>query len=156
MSTVYVVTSGEYSDYGIDGVFSTKELAAKYIREYNECYNNSGRFNDVEEWVLDAPSMVKAIRRPFWEVTINLIDGTINNYNVNAHEYTSEEFPNKTPVEELNTCRCLYQYFIVKSYKGLEHAQKLAAEYRQELLRVYPMDKWDTTDINNYIVFKGN
>ena len=40
---VYVVTSGEYSDYGIDAIFSTAEKAQEYVsmREFtdeNECY----------------------------------------------------------------------------------------------------------------------
>jgi len=32
MSKVYIVTTGEYSDYGIVNVFSTKELAKNYVR----------------------------------------------------------------------------------------------------------------------------
>lgn len=48
---VYVVTSGEWSDFHIDAMFSTPELAARYVDacgfdEYNEC-------NGVEEWTLD-------------------------------------------------------------------------------------------------------
>lgn len=31
MKKIYIVTSGEYSDYGINGVFETKELAQAYI-----------------------------------------------------------------------------------------------------------------------------
>lgn len=33
MSTVYVVTSGSYSDYGINAIFSTEELANAYVNE---------------------------------------------------------------------------------------------------------------------------
>lgn len=32
MDKVYIVTHGEYSDYGIEGVFSTKENAQEYIK----------------------------------------------------------------------------------------------------------------------------
>lgn len=31
MVNIYVVTWGEYSDYNIEGIFSTKELAKEYI-----------------------------------------------------------------------------------------------------------------------------
>ena len=32
---VYVVTSGEYSDYGIDAIFSTAEKAQEYVSMKN-------------------------------------------------------------------------------------------------------------------------
>ena len=35
MRKIYLVTSGEYSDYGIDGVFTSKELAEKFIKSFN-------------------------------------------------------------------------------------------------------------------------
>lgn len=43
MITIYVVTSGEYSDHRIEGVYSTKELAAATITDANE----------IEEYELD-------------------------------------------------------------------------------------------------------
>jgi len=42
---IYVVTSGSYSDYHIEAVFSTEDLAEQYKSE-------SGA-EDIEEWVLD-------------------------------------------------------------------------------------------------------
>ena len=44
---IYIVTSGEYSDYRIDGVFSSKENAELYIRLEEPR-------GDIEEWELDA------------------------------------------------------------------------------------------------------
>lgn len=46
MSKIYVVTAGEYSDYGICAVFSTREQAEKY------CACGHGEY--VEEYDLDA------------------------------------------------------------------------------------------------------
>lgn len=48
---VYIVTSGSYSDYGIDAVFSTRDLAKKYISSLN-----SSRFHEfvIETWDLDS------------------------------------------------------------------------------------------------------
>lgn len=49
---IYVVTSGEYSDYGICAMFSSREKADRYM----EALPNSGYsgYNEVEEWDLDA------------------------------------------------------------------------------------------------------
>ncbi len=43
MSSVYIVTSGEYSSYGISSVWSTREAAEEAARGYGT----------VEEWLLD-------------------------------------------------------------------------------------------------------
>jgi len=48
MKKVYVVTAGEYSDYRIEAVFSTKEKAENYI---NTFYNYE--FNGIDEYELD-------------------------------------------------------------------------------------------------------
>ena len=45
---VYIVTCGEYSDYGIVAVFSKKEPAKEYCRRGGEGYQ-------VEEYTLDEP-----------------------------------------------------------------------------------------------------
>ena len=38
MNKVYIVTSGEYSDYQIDAVFSTEEKAREYIQQHGSDY----------------------------------------------------------------------------------------------------------------------
>lgn len=43
---IYIVTSGEYSEYGINAVFSTKEKANAYIQQNGTEYN-------IEEYILD-------------------------------------------------------------------------------------------------------
>ena len=43
---IYIVTSGEYSDYGIDAVFTTKEKAVDYVEQNGTDYN-------IEEYNLD-------------------------------------------------------------------------------------------------------
>lgn len=42
----YIVTSGEYSSYGIDAVFTTKEKAVEYVEQNGTNYN-------IEEYNLD-------------------------------------------------------------------------------------------------------
>lgn len=49
MTTVYLVTSGSYSDYSVRGAFSTRELADEFMER---CHD--GDWNDIEEYELDA------------------------------------------------------------------------------------------------------
>lgn len=51
MTTIYLVTSGEYSDYGVDGVYSTHEKAMDHVRAIDGKYSRA----QVEERELDAP-----------------------------------------------------------------------------------------------------
>lgn len=52
MTTVYVVTSGEYSEYSIEALFSTQELAKQYIVRLGE-ENNYPSYRRIEEYDLD-------------------------------------------------------------------------------------------------------
>ena len=45
MTVCYVITSGEYSDYRIQAVFSTQELAQSALRHYNDA--------QIEEFSVD-------------------------------------------------------------------------------------------------------
>jgi len=50
MKKIYVVSSGEYSDYGIDAIFDSKGLAEKYISAFDQnCYDQM----EIEEWELN-------------------------------------------------------------------------------------------------------
>lgn len=51
MKEIYIVSSGQYSDYGIDGVFSTKELAQAYIDSFSK--KDGWDEMDIEIWELD-------------------------------------------------------------------------------------------------------
>lgn len=52
--TVYIVTSGVYSDYAIDAVFSTKEMAEKYIATNNTDYP----YTYIEEYEVDSDKVI--------------------------------------------------------------------------------------------------
>ena len=49
---IFIVTAGTYSDYSIYGVFSTKALANKYIRNKSK-HDNWWDTPEIEEWILD-------------------------------------------------------------------------------------------------------
>lgn len=65
---VYVVTSGSYSDYGINAIFSTKELAEEYIKEV---WKNSTSCNGVNEWELDTDDPNKFKDKKFFQIKMN-------------------------------------------------------------------------------------
>lgn len=76
--TIYAVSSGSYSDYRINALFSTRENAQAFIdaiqgqgREYPE------DFNSIEEYELDPPT-ADLLKRGYsvWDVLM-LRDGTV-------------------------------------------------------------------------------
>ncbi len=52
---IYIVTAGEYSDYGIVAIFSTRELAQKFMDTCNQNWDE----HRIEEWQIDKPENIK-------------------------------------------------------------------------------------------------
>ena len=52
MAKVYMVSEGNYSDYSVEGIFSTRERAELYIRGMKQDAEYSD-FNDIDEIELD-------------------------------------------------------------------------------------------------------
>ena len=48
--TIYVVTSGEYSDYGINAIFEDKDDAQRYCDQVNAT-EKYGRYG-IEDWII--------------------------------------------------------------------------------------------------------
>ena len=97
---VYVVTRGEYSDYGIEHIFSTREAAEKY------CTIDKNKYDEpmIKEWNLEDGSNIlieqvyrainftladKADSNPVWEMQYNDSPFTfeINKYNRGGYYY---------------------------------------------------------------------
>lgn len=74
MTTVFLVTSGCYSSYGVEAIFSTLELAMAYIGDRDAV---------VEPMVLDQPDASPQIRRP-WHVQMYL-DGSRDDHLVSPY-----------------------------------------------------------------------
>lgn len=72
---IYIVTSGEYSDYGIDAVFTTKEKAVDYVEQHGTDYN-------IEEYNLDEEVEKKT---QLWYVTFCVEDGKLREANPISH-----------------------------------------------------------------------
>lgn len=79
---VYVVTAGEYSDYRIEGVFSSREKAEEYIN-----HSTDQDLNGIDEWVLDEKKPDKGEK--IFEVTSSFdkIDFHISGREHNPVEY---------------------------------------------------------------------
>ena len=106
---VYVVTSGEYSDYGIDAIFSTiegaeeyKEMAIKF--KWGNSYYN--QFN-IEEWELDEKS------KPNYIIGMYLVDdGKV--------KFLEDDEPNK----EYPEVNAYYRLFRVRFSENIEVMKK--------------------------------
>lgn len=77
---VYIVTSGSYSDYGINAVFSTRLAAKEYILAHREPSESDRHLMDnddewdgryrIEVWPFDKP-----LERQWWDVRMEYATG---------------------------------------------------------------------------------
>lgn len=65
---IYIVTSGCYSDYTIERVFSTKEKANEFIQQHGTDYR-------IEEYVVDEEKVKK--EEKIWDVEIDIDDNSV-------------------------------------------------------------------------------
>jgi hypothetical protein len=143
---VYVVTAGEYSDYEIRAMFSTKELAQAYIDKAQALKRTDAEWDignlywaddspSIQEWTLDSERDAENITE--WHCGMLLDDGSV------------VEGPNQTQTFKSRSGNSFVSQFDVKvpmykdrpivrvvSYKSADHALKLAAEQRQKWLRM--------------------
>lgn len=114
---VFVVTSGCYSDYGIEGIFSTNEKAQEYIdmQEFVQHYNNDYRIAvwDIDKISNDIPTVSLCLYNgkvvtanelydnsntyPAWEFVYN----NKENYNGRVMEITKENYMNENYVTDV-------------------------------------------------------
>jgi len=124
MGKVYIVTQGEYSDYGIVAVFATRKLA-------EECVRHMGHLSDadVEEWELNS----ELPRKRQYHVKIIRTTGRITSVTdrgLYGEEY-NKVFCSSTVarlVEEGGGWENMYHYDIRAD--SVEAAKKIAAERR--------------------------
>lgn len=149
---VYLVTSGCYSDYGVVGAFSTKELAETFLNGAED----KGYGYRIEDYDLD--NQTECIRR-YWECCILLDSSTRTDCFIYGEPgpflagaiYNERSDVRVAPVDvrvqepqpavstlychfgkdSSEQLRCIWRC----SYVSKEHAQKLAVEARQKWLR---------------------
>jgi hypothetical protein len=123
MSTVYVVTAGCYSDYRIEGVFSTREGADRFAAEFGD------DANPIEEFEVDGRAAES--RQTIYWVRVDL-DGSAGGDRA-THEVTTARY---TKVDQCGwgTDRSPVCWW-GQSAVSRDHALKLAIEARQAWLR---------------------
>lgn len=116
-TTIYVVTSGEYSYYGINRLFSTPEKATAYIKD------NKITRGEVEEWDLD--ELVAYTLKTVWSCHLRVKDGEI----IDEFHHNESCGPRFTRTSNSNSE--IWAHSLVSQ----DHARKLAMEKRQDILR---------------------
>jgi hypothetical protein len=130
--TLFAVASGEYSDYGINAIFSTKELADKYI-EASVLAARYGRTEKyfIEEWELDMyTNPTAALLNQAW---IDVGTGDVRTVGSNSYKQVFAG-PRKCMVQLQTDFRNANRTIYVQSPVSVEHAVKVATEARQAYL----------------------
>lgn len=127
LEEVFIVTEGEYSDYGIVAVFLTREEAEDFL------YSAHKRVANIETWKIGLPKD-GSMYRTVYNVFLDLVTGD----ELTAHRHESIELrPENWSYVWRN--RSDKPYVGARSLVSFDHALKLAAEGRQRVLR----DDWD-------------
>ncbi|RDJ35337.1 MAG: hypothetical protein DWQ19_11015 [Crenarchaeota archaeon] len=147
---IYIVTNGTYSDYSIKAVFTDKEKAYKYLEDVKLVHGDDNA--QVEEW--EADQETEKIPRQYWISIIYLPTGEITEQDTSGRYCFAK--PNDRVVEStwkatfngngdfndikewMGTIRSEDYWpntVKVQSLVSQEHANKLAAEARQNWLR---------------------
>lgn len=127
MSTIYLVTSGEYSDYRIEGAFSTEDKANAFAATFERGYGDTR----VEDYTLDERTPEQ--RGYFHVCRISLATGDVDTeygYWSDKGKPTPDDPFRHVQVSDIN-----YNHAVGGSYKSAEHARKLAVEARQRHLQ---------------------
>lgn len=134
---VYVVTSGEYSDYSIEALFSTKEAAEEYVKVVNA--TRSYNVADIEVYPLN--ETVKQARGPFvsFSSVIRLSDAVILNSSetvvfgpLDHHEFPQNVYKNmwmSTPELHIST-----KYPVEERALAEKSHHDKVAQIRQEII----------------------
>lgn len=127
MTTVFIVTEGDYSDYRIRSVFSTRELAEAHI-------SNRQPNGEIEEWAVDCER--DAVERTLYMVTIGEDGNVLHKSDTSCFDSVMVNPASgiKSQQKEFNSYHKKW-YFAGHSFQSHDHAQKLAVECRQAWLR---------------------
>lgn len=143
MTTIYLVTDGDYSDYRIVSAHSTKELAERA----KELANAD---NDIEEWELDPELPQPPPGRLPWYVTMNRDGSTDYNSRRAIDEFApGVEFVSGYFRDPPGTWRLQVGCWA----RDEAHAVKIANEYRAALIAadLWPsivVAKWTRCDLS--------
>ena len=115
MEQVYIVTSGEYSDYTIEAVFSTRKKAEEYVDAHGSDYR-------VEEYPVDDAEVKK--NESIWLVSVNWKTGEV--ISANPEDF-DEYYADKEGTVQYKKSWDEYLDIVLMS-DSMERAKKVAAE----------------------------
>ena len=113
---IYIVTSGEYSEYEINAVFSTKEKANAYIQQ-------RGTYYDIEEYDLDEEVEKKT---QLWSIVFCIEDGKFDE--ANPISYNKNKEVDTCYVEERFGDGKMYYIIFLVDADSMNRAVKIARE----------------------------
>lgn len=135
---VYIITSGEYSDYSIDAVTLDKDQAEKMVNVFPEERIEEYDTDDFPKLITNDPCWICEYNLP----TRNIMDGKIiNNESIEIHQ--EDDFWHAYDFKELNKVinkirinGSIYGFRMYIQAKDKEHAKKIfydkVAEWKAE------------------------
>lgn len=111
---IYIVTSGVYSDYCIDAVFSTEEKAEEYIQQHGNGFN-------IEEYELDTNVEKKT---QLWLITFKEDGGDVG---ASVQNYNNESRVDTCFISPSWRGNDIYIFFYVNA-DSMDRAIKIARE----------------------------
>ena len=126
MKKIYIVTSGEYSDYGIDAVFTDKEPAEKFIKEQK---------GEIEVWEANEYTKIPQ-NRDVYQVIIYVDNGEIQGMektNSFWHDALNDNMFFWRKIHDIERGRLVIYCFA----KDREHAIKIANEKRVQYKQLH-------------------
>jgi len=121
MAKCYLVTSGEYSDYGVDGAFSSRENAQLWIDAHPR--DDRPRF-DIEELPLDP--LVSELREGFRPYLVRMAR------NGDVSQVGTDEMPNGSPIDQgFDIHQNLFMWVLARD---VQHAVKIVNEKRAQII----------------------
>ncbi len=147
MPDVYVITSGEYSDYSIDAVYSTRAMAEEALPAFSGSYGDKP---DIEEWELDPAEPLAAVRRGLLSFHVASRKHSIEVRSVDHLGIAIPDRPDNKLVYEFRDQPGVLTTTVITS--DIAHATKIAADrFRQHIAavgwskdaeKVKPEDPW--------------
>ena len=113
---IYIVTSGEYSDYHIEAVFTTKEKAVEYVEQH-------GTYYDIEEYDIDKEVEKKT---QLWSIVFCIEDGKFDE--ANPISYNKNKEVDTCYVEERFGDGKMYYIIFLVDADSMNRAVKIARE----------------------------
>ena len=127
---IYIVTSGVYSDYGIEAVFTEQGPADHHAAELAKMSRNEDV--RVQEWDADDPEKRNLVCAMAYVAAVKKGSERIVDM-----EPATEMVPENERSAIVEGSEFLFRIY-AKSYVSQEHARKLAAEALQKLRREQP------------------